>query len=89
MHPEALSEERIASLLAALSPAPVGWVEAAQELPFLRKSLDGLVRQAVMDDAFRRAVLADLEAALERVGVEPAPATVAALRARLVDADVG
>lgn len=86
MNPDALSEERIAALLAALPPAPVGWTEAAQELPFWRSSLDGLVQRAEEDAAFRRAVLADLEAALERAGVEPRPATLAALRARLTDA---
>jgi hypothetical protein len=80
-NPDAFSEERVAALLAALPPASAGWTEAAQELPFLRSSLDGLVQRAEEDAACRRAVLADLEAALE-----PAPAAVAALCARLVDA---
>ena len=88
MNPDAFSEERIASLLAALPPAPVGWAEAAQELPLLRSTLDDLVERAVEDDAFRREVLADLETALQSAGVEPAPAALAALRARLVEADV-
>ncbi len=77
------TEEQVAGLLAALPPVPRGWTEAAQELPLLRQSLDGLVARAESDDAFRREVLADLEAALAEVGVEPQPAALAALRARL------
>ncbi len=88
MNPDAFSEERIASLLAALPPAPTGWTEAAQELPLFANTLDELVWRAVQDDVFRREVLADLEAALESAGVEPGPATVAALRARLAALDV-
>ena len=75
-------------MLAALPPAPVGWAEAAAELPLLRSSLDQLVERAVEDVAFRREVLADLEAALESAGVEPGRAAIAALRARLAEADV-
>ena len=86
--PDAPSEERIALLIAALRPAPVGWMEAAQELPLLRGALDDLVQRAVDDDAIRREVLADLEAALQSAGVEPAPAAIAALRARLLETDV-
>ncbi len=78
-----LSEERVAALLAALPPAPQGWTEAAQELPLLRESLDSLVERARQDAAYRREVLADLEAALAEAGVEPEPAALAALRARL------
>ena len=88
MNPEAFSEERIASLLAALPPAPAGWTEAAQELPLFAATIDELVWRAVQDDAFRREVLADLEAALQSAGVEPGPAAVAALRTRLAEANV-
>lgn len=78
-------EQQIARLLAALPPAPEGWVRAAQELPAARASLDDLVERAVQDAEYRAAVLADLEEALRRSGHDADPATVAALRARLTE----
>lgn len=79
----AYDEERIAGLLRRLPPAPAGWVSAARELPFAQRELDSLVERAERDAAYRAAVLADLEAALDAVGVEPRPAVVRHLRRRL------
>ena len=79
-------EQRLAHLLAALPPAPDGWVRAAQELPRARAELDTLVERALADAEYRKAVIADLEGALRASGQEPDPARVAALRARLLDA---
>jgi len=76
-------EERLGALLRVLRPAPRGWVEAAQELPEARRTLDDLVERAESDLEFRAAVLADLEVALERAGVEPDRRTVSWLRERL------
>ena len=64
-------------------PRPTGWVEAAAQLPRLRAVLDDLVARAEADAAFRAALIADLEAALAREGVEPTPAIVRALEHRL------
>ena len=83
MSDERWSEERVADLVARLRPAPRGWVEAASELPRVRVALDDLVQRIEADAALRAEVLADLEAALEREGVEPTPPAVATLRARL------
>ena len=77
------SEERLAKLLHALPPAPRGWVEAAQELPAARQAIDSLAERAAADAEFRRALIADLEAALAAEGYEPRPRLVDALRARL------
>ena len=76
-------EERLGELLRLLPPAPEAWVEAAQELGPARRTLDELVERASADEAFRRALLADLEAALAAAGYEPRPALVRSLRARL------
>jgi hypothetical protein len=76
-------EERIAELLGLLPPAPAGWVEAAQELPAARRGLDGIVERARRDAAYRAAVLADLEAALDAASVEPSPRVVDHLRRHL------
>jgi hypothetical protein len=75
--------DRLAELLRALPPAPQGWVQAAQELPLARKTMDELVSRAVADAQFRQALLEDLEGALAAEGYEPRPALVAELRHRL------
>ena len=64
-------EERIAYLLRLLRPAPEGWVRAAQELPLARRTLDEIVARAERDLAFRDALVADLEEALQREGYDP------------------
>ena len=78
-------EERIAALLQQLPPAPEGWVRAAQELPLARLELDEIVARAEADAAFRQALIADLERALEREGYEPDRTLVDLLRQRLAD----
>lgn len=76
-------EERLGTLLRMLRPAPTGWVQAAQELPAARRSLDAIVSRAEADAEFRKELIAGLEAALEREGVEPDPRLVEELRKRL------
>jgi hypothetical protein len=76
-------EERIVQVLRALPPAPEGWVQAAQELPRARRELDDIVARAEADKAFRDAVMADLEAALEAAGYDVAPSLLPALREKL------
>jgi hypothetical protein len=76
-------EERLADLLRALPPAPLGWVQAAQELPLVRRELDQIVARATADAAFRAALIADLEAALASEGFEPDERFLEELRQRL------
>jgi hypothetical protein len=78
-------EEALASLLGELREPPRHWIEAAQQLPEARRSLDEIVARAEVDAAYRRRVLADLEQALRDAGRQPAPALVASLRARLIE----
>ena len=78
----AFDEERLGRLIRALPPAPEGWVRAAQELPLALPALDEIVARAEADAEFRKRLVADLEAALEAEGYEPAPAVVEALRVR-------
>jgi hypothetical protein len=79
------TEERIAALLRLLQPAPTGWVRAAQELPAARRTLDDIVARAEADAAFRSALVADLEQALQGAGYEPSERTLVELRKLLVD----
>jgi hypothetical protein len=78
----AYDETRLAELIAALRPAPEGWVKAAQELPLARRSFDEIVARAEADAEFRAALIADLEAALEAEGYEPTRPLVEELRKR-------
>jgi hypothetical protein len=78
-----ITEEELAELIAALAPAPPGWVAAAAQLPRARATIEELVAQAVADRDRREAMLSDLEAALRRAGVQPRPHMVDDLRSRL------
>jgi hypothetical protein len=77
------NEERLGFLIGLLRPAPQGWVEAASQLPRLRAVLDDLIERAEADAAFRATLIANLEAALAREGVEPTPRLVRELQTRL------
>jgi hypothetical protein len=78
----AFDEDRLAELIGALPPAPEAWVRAAQQLPFARSELDEIVARAEADAAFRRALIADLEATLASEGYEPERPLVDELRRR-------
>ena len=77
------NEETLAVLLRTLPAAPEAWVKAAQEIPLARRGLDDIVERAREDQAFRAALIADLETALEGAGYETSPAMAEAVRARL------
>ena len=74
--------DTLGKLIAALSPAPDGWVRAAQELPSARRGIDDIVDRAVADAAYRARVVADLESALAEAGIEPSPPLLEELRER-------
>ena len=76
-------EEHIALALRALPTPPVGWVEAAKELPAARRELETIVERIERDAELRERAIADLEAMLRSEGVEPTPVIVAHLRRRL------
>jgi hypothetical protein len=76
-------EEILANLLRTLPTPPEAWVKAAQEIPLARRGLDDIVERARADQAFRDALIADLEQALEVAGFESDPALADAVRARL------
>jgi phage shock protein A len=75
--------ERLGQLIAALPPAPEGWVTAAQLLPDVRRRLDGLVERALADAELRSRLVADLEATLAEAGIEPTRQLAAEVRDRL------
>lgn len=77
------NEETLADLLRTLPTPPQAWVKAAQEIPLARRGLDDIVERARADQAFREALIADLETALEGAGYEPDPALADAVRGRL------
>ena len=79
----ALDEERLGALLRVLRPAPGGWVQAAQELPSVRGTLDEIVSRAAADLEFRAALISDLEKALGEAGYEPGERLLEEIRRRL------
>ena len=76
-------EETLADLLRTLAAPPEAWVKAAQEIPLARRGLDDIVERARADQAFRDALIADLETALESAGYDTDPALAEAVRERL------
>jgi hypothetical protein len=77
--------ERLSRLIGLLAPAPQAWVQAAQELPVARRELETIVERAEADQAFREALVADLESALRAEGVEPTRPLLEELRRRVTD----
>jgi hypothetical protein len=77
------NEETLADLLRTLPAPPVAWVKAAQEIPLARRGLDDIIERARADQAFRDALIADLETALESAGYDTDPALSEAVRERL------
>jgi len=57
-------EEQIAELVRELPAPPAGWIEAAKELPAVRRELDGVLERIERDERFRELAVADLEATL-------------------------
>jgi len=76
-------EETLADLLRTLPVPPQAWVKAAQEIPLARRGLDDIVERARADQAFRDALIADLETALESAGYDTDRALTEAVRERL------
>ena len=77
------TEQNLAELLRALPAPPEAWVRAAQEIPLARRGLDDIVERARADRAFRDALIADLERALDDAGYDADPALADAVRERL------
>jgi hypothetical protein len=77
------NEETLAELLRTLPAPPEAWVRAAQEIPLARRGLDDIVERARADLAFREALIADLERALQDAGNDADPALADAVRERL------
>jgi hypothetical protein len=75
--------EELGRLIAALPPAPTGWVRAAQELPRVRRGLDDLIARAEADAELRSRLIADLESTLAEAGIEPTRHIVEDVRVRL------
>jgi hypothetical protein len=78
-------EQRLAELIRMLPPAPQAWVEAAAARPAMLIAVDHVIALAETDAGFREELIADLESAMQRAGVEPRPEVADAVRSRLSD----
>lgn len=75
--------EQLGRLIAALPPAPSGWVAAAAELPRTRRELETILERATADAELRASLDRDLERVLADAGIQPTPAIVAEVRDRM------
>lgn len=75
--------DRLAELLAALPPVPLGWEKAAQELPRIGRALDHLDSAALGDAAVESRVVDELESALAQAGIAAEERILAQARALL------
>ena len=75
--------EQLGRLIAALPPAPSGWVAAAAELPRSRRELETILERATADSELRAMLDRDLERVLADAGILPTPAVVAEVRDRM------
>lgn len=75
--------EQLGRLIAALPPAPSGWVAAAAELPRTRRELESILERATADAELRASLDRDLERVLADAGIQPTPAIVAEVRDRM------
>jgi hypothetical protein len=75
----------LAEHIARLRPAPLGWVQAAQQLPAARRAVETLVARAQQSETERAAIVRNLEESLHAEGVEPRSDLVRELRDLLAD----
>jgi hypothetical protein len=57
-------EKRLGELLSSLPPAPGASVQAAKDLPLLRRGLGEILERAAADEEYRRRVVEDPRTAL-------------------------
>jgi hypothetical protein len=79
-------EHELGRLLRLLPPAPAGWTQAAQELPFLSAELADILDRARADGGFRDALRADADGALREQGYDLSPSVLAHLMKLLPEA---
>jgi hypothetical protein len=82
-----MDELEIGRLLRLLPPAPAGWTQAAQELPFLGVELSDILERARGDDGFREGLRGDAGATLREHGYDLSPSVLAHLMRLLPDDD--
>ncbi len=81
-----MDEHELGRLLRLLPEAPAGWVQAAQELPFLSAELAGILDRARGDGGFRDALREDAGGTLREQGYDLSPSVLAHLM-KLLPAD--
>jgi hypothetical protein len=81
-----LTEKELAGLLRVLTPAPAHWVEAAKQIPRIKKQLVEVLPFLESTAPGRAAETADLEKAIEAAGLTPEPQLIAELQRHLTQA---
>lgn len=80
------TDEELAALLRALKPAPAHWVEAAQQIPRMKKQVAEVLPYLEEIAPGRAAETAELEKAIEAAGLSPEPQLLAELQRHIAEA---
>jgi len=80
------TERELAGLLRSLPPAPAHWVEAAQQIPRIKKQIIEVLPFLESAAPGRAVETAQLEKAIEAAGLTPEPQLVAELQRHLAEA---
>jgi hypothetical protein len=82
-----MDEHEMGRLLRLLRPAPAGWTQAAQELPFLSAEMADILERVRGDGSFRDGLRTDADATLKQHGYDLSPSVLAHLMRILPDTD--
>lgn len=77
---EERTDEELAELLRSLPEPPAHWIEAAEQIPRIKRQIAEVLPHLEAMAADRAVETAELEAAIEAAGLEPEPRLVAGLR---------
>jgi len=80
------SERELAGLLRTLPPPPAHWVEAAEQIPQIKRQINDVLPFLESTAPGRAVETAELENAIEAAGLVAEPQLVAELQRHLADA---
>lgn len=80
------TDRELAGLLRSLPPPPAHWVEAAQQIPQIKRQITEVLPFLESTAPGRAVETAELEKAIEAAGLVPEPQLVTELQRHLADA---
>lgn len=80
------TDQELAGLLRVLKPAPTSWVEAAQQIPRMKKQVAEVLPYLEEIAPDRASETAELEKAISAAGLTPEPQLLAELQRHIAEA---